>query len=112
MMDETVHGHNSAVYILSNARRVVLISDGMSRAGGQCAHSAAAMQDTAKPEHFASKIIFDQLAALLEAEGEALVAKVKGVYLFRVRQGRDGAEATWIVDAKNGSGSVEFNGTG
>ena len=49
---------------------------------------------------------------LLEAEGETLVGKVKGVYLFRVRQGRDGAEATWIVDAKNGSGSVEFNGTG
>ena len=91
----------------------MLISDGMSWASGQCAPSAAAMQDTATaPDHFASKIIFEQLAALLEAEGETLVAKVKGVYLFRVRQGRDGAEATWIVDAKNGSGSVEFNGTG
>merc|ERR1712209_129428 len=44
-------------------------------------------------------------------EGESLVGKVKGVYLFKVKAGAGGVEGTWIVDAKNGSGSVEFNGS-
>ena len=63
-------------------------------------------------EDFKSKQIFDQLEALLESEGETLVGKVKGVYLFKVKAGAGGVEGSWIVDAKNGSGSVEFNGTG
>lgn len=41
-----------------------------------------------------------------------LVFQVKGVYCFQVKGGPDGKEAKWIVDAKNGSGSVTFNGGG
>ena len=63
-------------------------------------------------DQFKSKQIFDQLEALLDNEGESLVGKVKGVYLFKVKAGAGGVEGTWIVDAKNGSGSVEFNGSG
>ena len=72
------------------------------------------MPDLQEPsaEHFRSKEIFDKLEALLEEDGAAMVAKVKGVYLFRVKAGKDGAEGAWILDAKNGTGAVEFNGKG
>ena len=63
-------------------------------------------------DHFRSKEIFDKIEALLADDGAAMVAKVKGIYLFRVKAGRDGAEGAWILDAKNGSGAVEFNGKG
>ena len=70
------------------------------------------MPEQPAAEHFRSKEIFDKLKALLEDDGAAMVAKVKGVYLFRVKGGRDGAEGTWILDAKNDNGAVEFNGKG
>merc|ERR1712088_947047 len=35
--------------------------------------------------------------------------KVKGIFAFKVKK-TDGTIGTWIVDAKNGSGSVEFEG--
>ena len=37
---------------------------------------------------------------------------VKGIYLFKVKGGPNGAEGKWILDAKNGSGSVEWEGQG
>ena len=65
---------------------------------------------SAMAQDFKSKEIFDKLEALLEDDGEMLVSKVKGVYLFKVKGGPGGAEGLWILDAKNGSGSVEFEG--
>jgi len=62
-------------------------------------------------QDFKSKEIFDQLEALLENDGETLVGKVKGIYLFKVKNSVAGAgDGLWILDAKNGSGSVEFEG--
>lgn len=39
-------------------------------------------------------------------EGEKLVKKIAGVFAFKVKDGPGGKEATWIVDVKNGNGSV------
>uniref|UniRef100_A0A8D0CNG8 Sterol carrier protein 2 n=1 Tax=Sander lucioperca TaxID=283035 RepID=A0A8D0CNG8_SANLU len=39
-------------------------------------------------------------------EGEQLVKKIGGVFAFKVKDGPDGKEATWVVDVKNGKGSV------
>lgn len=39
-------------------------------------------------------------------EGEQLVKKIGGVFAFKVNDGPDGREATWVVDVKNGKGSV------
>ena len=63
-------------------------------------------------EDFRSKDIFDQISAVLAEEGSGLVGRVKGVYLFKVKAGANGAEGKWILDAKNGTGSVEFGGEG
>ena len=40
-----------------------------------------------------------------------LVKKMKGVFCFRVKS-KGGKEGIWIVDAKNGAGSVSFGGPG
>lgn len=39
-------------------------------------------------------------------EGEKLIKKVGGVFAFKVKDGPGGKEATWVVDVKNGKGSV------
>uniref|UniRef100_A0A7N6B7H9 Sterol carrier protein 2 n=1 Tax=Anabas testudineus TaxID=64144 RepID=A0A7N6B7H9_ANATE len=41
-------------------------------------------------------------------EGEQLVKKIGGVFAFKVNDGPDGREATWVVDVKNGKGSFFF----
>ena len=46
----------------------------------------------------------------MQSDGATLVNKVKGIYAFKVKGGPGGQEGLWIVDAKNGSGLVEFNG--
>lgn len=43
---------------------------------------------------------------LLLQEGAQLVKKIGGVFAFKVKDGPGGKEATWIVDVKNGNGSV------
>lgn len=53
--------------------------------------------------------IFNFLASVLQKEGDALVKKINGIYGFKV-VGPNG-EGTWIVDCKNGSGSIQFGGT-
>ncbi|XP_063861191.1 LOW QUALITY PROTEIN: sterol carrier protein 2-like [Scylla paramamosain] len=63
-------------------------------------------------EDFKSAAIFSAIEKALKEDGPALVGKVKGVYCFQVKGGPGGREGKWIVDAKNGSGSVTYNGTG
>ena len=44
-------------------------------------------------------------------EGPKLVKKIKGVFRFNIKNA-SGKEAWWIVDAKNGDGSLKFLGSG
>lgn len=39
-------------------------------------------------------------------EGEEFVKKIGGIFAFKVKNGPEGKEATWVVDVKNGKGSV------
>lgn len=39
--------------------------------------------------------------------GADYVKKIKGVFCFKVKNGK-GEQGIWIVDAKNGNGSVKF----
>lgn len=45
-------------------------------------------------------------------EGEQFVKKIGGVFAFKVKDGPNGQEATWIVDVKNGSGCVHNDAGG
>ena len=42
---------------------------------------------------------------LTTQNGGALVKKVKGTYLFKIK-GADGSTQEWLVDLKNGTGAV------
>ena len=39
-------------------------------------------------------------------EGEQFVKKIGGIFAFKVKDGPEGREATWVVDVKNGKGAV------
>ncbi|KAL8610592.1 sterol carrier protein 2 [Nucella lapillus] len=58
---------------------------------------------------FKSAAIFKEIAKRLEEDGSSIVQKIKGVFAFKVK-GAGGNEAVWIVDTKNGNGSVKFGG--
>lgn len=57
-------------------------------------------------EGFKSYPVFKEIEKQLQEGGAELVKKVGGIFAFKVKDGPDGKEATWIVDVKNGSGSV------
>ena len=38
--------------------------------------------------------------------------KINGVYVFKVTKGPGGEEGTWVVDVKNGGGSVNYDPNG
>ncbi|MCI4377866.1 hypothetical protein PGIGA_G00208180 [Pangasianodon gigas] len=57
-------------------------------------------------EGFKSHAVFKEIEKRLQEEGEAYVKKIGGVFAFKVKDGPDGKEALWVVDVKNGKGSV------
>uniref|UniRef100_T1JC52 Sterol carrier protein 2 n=1 Tax=Strigamia maritima TaxID=126957 RepID=T1JC52_STRMM len=71
-------------------------------------HPTAAI--AASPEGFQSTAVFEEIKHGLQMDGEMWTKKMGGVYLFKVTGGPKGEEAHWIVDVKNGKGSVEYNG--
>ncbi|KAM9501836.1 sterol carrier protein 2 [Clarias gariepinus] len=60
-------------------------------------------------EAFKSHSVFKEIEKKLQEEGEAYVKKVGGIFAFKVKDGPDGKEALWVVDVKNGKGSVSNN---
>ncbi|KAM6456423.1 sterol carrier protein 2 [Liasis olivaceus] len=58
---------------------------------------------------FKSALVFKEIEKKLQEEGEQYVKKIGGVFAFKVKDGPEGKEATWIVDVKNGKGCVDVN---
>ncbi|XP_067108589.1 sterol carrier protein 2 [Osmerus mordax] len=57
-------------------------------------------------EDFKTFSVFQEIEKKLQEEGEGLVKKIGGVFAFKVKDGPEGKEALWVVDVKNGKGSV------
>uniref|UniRef100_A0A7N8WXU6 Sterol carrier protein 2 n=1 Tax=Mastacembelus armatus TaxID=205130 RepID=A0A7N8WXU6_9TELE len=57
-------------------------------------------------EGFKAYPVFKEIKKQLKKEGEQLVKKIGGVFAFQVKDGPGGKEGTWVVDVKNGKGSV------
>ncbi|XP_076846253.1 sterol carrier protein 2b isoform X2 [Brachyhypopomus gauderio] len=57
-------------------------------------------------EGFKVHAVFQEIAKKLEEEGEQFVKKIGGVFAFKVKDGPGGGEAMWVVDVKEGKGSV------
>lgn len=64
------------------------------------------------PDDFKASVLFKALEAAMQADEDNLIEKVRGIYAFKVRNGPNGKEGYWIVNAKTDKGSVEFNGKG
>jgi len=79
----------------------------VNRATTQTFHSSPTTNGEAD---FKCAAVFKTMKETLEKEGANLVKKVNGVYGFNVKNGPNGEEGTWIVDVKNGNGTVEFGG--
>ncbi|XP_047446053.1 sterol carrier protein 2 [Mugil cephalus] len=50
--------------------------------------------------------VFKEMEKHIQQEGEHLVKKVDGVIAFKVKGGPGGEEVTWVLDLKNGKGSI------
>jgi len=57
-------------------------------------------------EDFKAFAVFQEIEKKLQEEGEQFVKKIGGVFAFKVSGGPGGKEAVWVVDVKNGKGSV------
>uniref|UniRef100_A0A480SKS9 Sterol carrier protein 2 n=2 Tax=Sus scrofa TaxID=9823 RepID=A0A480SKS9_PIG len=55
---------------------------------------------------FKANLVFKEIEKRLEEEGEQFVKKIGGIFAFKVKDGPEGREATWVVDVKNGKGAV------
>lgn len=54
----------------------------------------------------ATDVLCDICVCVCLQDGEQFVKKIGGVFAFKVKDGPGGKEAIWIVDVKNGTGSV------
>ncbi|XP_039297803.1 non-specific lipid-transfer protein [Nilaparvata lugens] len=62
------------------------------------------------PDIFKASVLFKALKGAMEEDSDNLIERVRGIYCFKVKNGPNGAEGMWIINAKTGKGSVEFNG--
>lgn len=56
---------------------------------------------------FKSEPAFKLIEEGLKKDGAEYVKKIKGIFAFHVTNGPGGSSETWVIDVKNGSGSVE-----
>lgn len=64
---------------------------------------------TSAEDGFKAQFVFKEIEKKLQEEGELYVKKIGGIFAFKVKDGPGGKEASWVVDVKNGKGSVEYN---
>ncbi|KAI2667263.1 Sterol carrier protein 2 [Labeo rohita] len=55
---------------------------------------------------FKAHTVFKEIENRLQEDGDAYVKKIGAVFAFKVKDGPGGSEALWVVDVKNGKGSV------
>lgn len=65
---------------------------------------------TDNPENFKVFKYMKILEEAMQSDEENLIEKVRGIYGFKVRNGPNGAEGYWVVNAKDGKGKITYNG--
>lgn len=65
---------------------------------------------TVNPDTFKANVLFKALEIAMDDDEDGLIDRVRGIYGFKVTNGPNGAEGYWVVNAKEGKGSVHFNG--
>ncbi|XP_038622006.1 non-specific lipid-transfer protein [Tachyglossus aculeatus] len=72
-------------------------------------HPIEAVPTSSAVDGFKANLVFKEIEKKLKEEGEQFVKKIGGIFAFKVKDGPSGKEATWVVDVKNGKGSVAIN---
>ncbi|XP_011296998.1 non-specific lipid-transfer protein [Fopius arisanus] len=62
------------------------------------------------PDQFRANAVFKVFEVAMKEDEDNLIEKFRGIYGFKIINGPGGAEGYWIINAKTGKGSVEFNG--
>lgn len=91
---------------LGGAAVVTLYRMGFPGAVSSRAHQIEAAPTSSAVDGFKANLVFKEIEKKLEEEGEQFVKKIGGIFAFKVKDGPGGKEATWVVDVKNGRGSV------
>jgi sterol carrier protein 2 len=90
---------------------VTLYRLGFPNASSSSYGSVEAVQTSSvEPSAFKSKAVFDEVEQRIKQGGPELIKKINGILVFKVKKGSD--EGVWVVDAKNGGGSVKFDPAG
>lgn len=66
---------------------------------------------SSNPEEFKVFKYMKVLEEAMENDPDNLIEKVRGIYGFKVRNGPNGAEGYWVINAKEGKGKVTYNGS-
>jgi len=74
-----------------------------------CRHSQVEVSP-ASASDFKSAVVFEGIKNELEKKGAELVKRINGIFRFDVKNGDE--KAVWIVDVKNGTGSVSTDENG
>lgn len=64
----------------------------------------------ANPEDFKVYKYLKILEEAMATDEDKLIEKVRGIYGFKVKNGPNGAEAYWVINAKEGKGKVTYDG--
>ncbi|XP_078526646.1 sterol carrier protein 2 [Lissotriton helveticus] len=95
---------------LGGAVVVTLYKMGFPEAASGSRHIQAVPVSAAVEVHdFKANLVFKEIEKKLHEEGEQYVKKIGGIFAFKVKDGPGGKEALWVVDVKNGKGSVAVN---
>lgn len=62
------------------------------------------------PDDFKVSKYMKILEEAMENDTDNLIEKVRGIYGFKVKNGPNGAEGYWVINAKEGKGKVSYNG--
>mmetsp|Transcript_7617 Transcript_7617/g.1038 ORF Transcript_7617/g.1038 Transcript_7617/m.1038 type:complete len:87 (+) Transcript_7617:56-316(+) len=57
-----------------------------------------------------SEKLFEAMAEFMKANGAESVKKIKAVFRFNISEKKGGEVSHWIVDLKNGNGSITKGG--
>lgn len=71
-----------------------------------------AVSASVNPDDFRASILFKALELAMADDKDGLIEKFRGIYAFKVKNGPGGAEGMWVINAKTGTGSVEYNSKG
>ncbi|XP_028166231.1 non-specific lipid-transfer protein [Ostrinia furnacalis] len=72
--------------------------------------SANQVAASANPEDFKVYKYLKILEEAMQTDEDKLIEKVRGIYGFKVRNGPNGSEAYWVINAKEGKGKVTYDG--